>query len=165
MSHHARRLRLPIPSALGAVALIFGFAGNASTQEKEIRYSDNLFLDAGGGFEDYPFADDAQGFGQVGFNWGAPLTKPSGGAVLGLQIGADVKVSEEHPAWNATGGLFSRDLPSFGSDQAAGALLVDYQHTFAGNDLIALRPIVGSTVGDLGSLGGTASIGIKDDET
>ena len=39
----------------------------------ELHLADNLFLDAQGGFEEYPLDDGTQAFGSVGFNWGAPL--------------------------------------------------------------------------------------------
>src|SRR5690606_9530645 len=79
--------------------------------------------------------------------------------------GADLKFGDEHPEYNVTGGAFSRNLPSFGAEQTAAALLFDYQHTYSGNDLFALRPVLGTTVGQLGSLGGLASIGLNDDDT
>src|SRR5690606_2438867 len=73
------------------LAVAEGAPDEVPAEDEEIRFTDNLFLDAQGGFEEYPLDDGTQAFGSVGFNWGVPLTRPRGGPVFGLQGGADLK--------------------------------------------------------------------------
>ncbi|HLE57241.1 MAG TPA: hypothetical protein VJB15_09170, partial [Rhodothermia bacterium] len=133
-----------------------------TAESDENRLIDNLYLDGSVGAETSA-GEDTTGLGTAGFNWGIPLGNGERGPSLGLQVGADVKVSEKHPGWNATLGGFSRDLPSVFSQRSALAVLVDYEHTFIGNDLWAFRPVIGSTAGEKDALGFTGSVGLNDD--
>lgn len=120
---------------------------------------DNLFLEAGGGLKRSP--DDLKtGFGSVGFNWGIPLTPNSEGIGLGFQIGGDFSPRRGDDEWNGTAGFFGRNL-KLGDEQVAGAVLVDYQHTTLGNNLWAVRPIAGITLGAKDEVGLSGVIGVN----
>ena len=112
---------------------------------------DNLDLNAGAGFERPP-GEDSTGFATFGFNWGIPLTPPSGVA-LGLQLGGSLKLRDDDPEWNATLGGFGRNFPTVGTQHGAAAVLVDYQRTAFHSDLVALRPILGTTISAQDALG------------
>jgi len=112
---------------------------------------DNFFFDVGGGVEKPP-GEDRTAFGTAGVNWGIPLTPPSGVA-LGLQAGGDLKLRDDNPEWNATLGGFARNVTTFQNRQGATALLFDYRHTAHGDDLWAVRPVVGTTISARDALG------------
>jgi len=140
------------------LACLSGFSTRA-TDDEAVGFLDNLFLEAGGGVKK-PAGDQTTGFGSVGFNWGIPLTPSSDGIGLGVQVGGDFSLRRDDDEWNATAGLFGRNL-KVGDEQLAGAVLADYQHTTLRNDLWSVRPILVMTVGAKDEVGLEGVIGIN----
>ena len=120
----------------------------------------NLYLDLTGGGE-RPTGEDSTAYGSIGANWGIPLTPGSEGVALGVQVGCDIKIRDDDPEFDATFGLFGRNFKSFGDQQAAFALLMDYRHTSFGNDLVALRPVIGTTISAQDAIGLTGVAGLN----
>jgi hypothetical protein len=143
---------------LGFLTCLFGFSTWAAESET-VGILDNLFLEAGGGIKK-PIGEDSTWFGTGGFNWGIPLTPNSDGLGLGFQAGADVSPREDDTEWDATMGFFGRNF-RLGDEQLAGAALVDYHRTAIHNNLWAVRPIIGTTVGARNEVGVVGVIGVN----
>lgn len=124
-----------------------------------VSFLDNLFLHASGGGKK-PAGDDSTPFGSVGWNWGIPLTPNSEGIAIGVQAGGDVTFVEHNEEWDATAGVFARNL-RLGEEQVAAAVLMDYQHTAIGNDLFAVRPVLGITLGARDEIGLSGTIALN----
>ncbi len=146
---------------IGSLAVGLFLAAEARPAEP----TDNLFLAVAGGGKELP-GDDPTGFGVAGFNWGIPVNHDSAPdeVGVGLQVGADYTVREGRDEWGATAGLFARRWPSFGAQEAAAALLVDYFRLARRADVFALRPILGTTISDHDAVGVTGTIPLRDDE-
>ena len=130
-----------------------------AAETENVSILDNLFLEAGGGWK-RAIDDETTGFGAFGFNWGIPLTPRSEGVAFGLQVGGDFTVREGDDEWNGTAGLFARNL-KLGDEQVAGAVLMDYQRTTMDNNLWAVRPILGITLGPRDEIGAMGVIGVN----
>ncbi len=115
-----------------------------------------------GGLEKPP-GEDSTFFGTIGADWGIPLDAQSDGVALGPQLGTDVKFREDDTEWDVAAGAFGRNLRSFGDQQAAIAMLLDYRHTSFDNDVWALRPIIGTTLDQHNAIGLTGEIGLNSD--
>jgi hypothetical protein len=122
---------------------------------------DNLFLNTGFGIEKPP-GEDSTWFGVLGANWGIPLSPPDGVA-WGLQLGASLKVRDDDPEFNLTFGGFARNFAVMQEQQGAFAVLFDYRHTSADNDVWAFRPILGTTLDPDNSVGVEIVAGLNRD--
>lgn len=157
--------------AMAAVILATAFAGSASLRADEMKnqaetepmpgLSDNLYLNSSIGGE-HPPGEHSTPFGSLGANWGIPLTPPDDIA-FGLQLGGSLKLREDDPEFNLTFGGFGRHFNTFQDQQGAFALLFDYRHTAFHNDVWAVRPILGTTVGPQDAVGLEIVVGLNED--
>lgn len=137
--------------------------GGAVPAAEPVAWHENLFLEAGAGWQEAP-GEDSTGWTRLGFNLGLPLNDESDGVAWGAQAGGDVTFREDNPEWSHTVGMFARRLASFGNEEAAAAALFDYTRTAWRNDVWAFRPVLGTTLSDRDAVGVTAVIGLNDDE-
>ena len=132
--------------------------------EEHAKLFDNLFLDLTGGLEK-PTGEDSTWFGSFGANWGIPLNPDSQGMALGLQFGGDLKEREDDPEYDATAGMFARNFKTFNDQQGAIALLADYRYTSLHNNLVSLRPIIGTTISPTDAIGLTGVAGLDNESS
>ena len=95
----------------------------------------------------------------IGAHSGHALTKFNNNAVLGLQLGGAVGLTETdsdaHRAiYSSEIGLFVRGIPCKYNQTAAAAVLFTYDRNQHGSDILALRPLLGVTLDEKNSIGG-----------
>jgi hypothetical protein len=130
--------------------------------QNDVTITDNLFFDAQGGFEK-PTGESSTLNGSIGLNWGIPLNRATDGAAYGFQVGGDIKFRDDGPEYDATTGFFIRNLKWRNGQQAELALLLDYRFTSFENHLLALRPVIGTTLTERDGIGLTGVAGISTD--
>jgi hypothetical protein len=124
------------------------------------RYIANLFLDGTLGNERLP-GQPSTFLASPGFNWGCPLTPDDEDFVVGYQLGGDATFRQFDTEYDATSGFFARNFSTFGENTGAVALLGDFERTPFHNNLFALRPILGTTVGQEDAIGVYGEAGLN----